>query len=138
MKVRVTDDGGLSAIDATTVDVIYPFAGFFQPVDNLPVFNVVRAGQAVPVRFSLSGDRGLDVFAAGYPKSETITCDSDAVVDGVEETVSATSSGLSYDPVTDIYVYTWKTQKPWAGTCRQLVMKMDDGTFHRANFMLRK
>jgi len=35
----------------------FDFSGFFQPVDNLPTFNVVKAGQAVPVKFSLGGDR---------------------------------------------------------------------------------
>lgn len=33
--------------------VIYDFAGFFRPVNGLPVVNEVRAGQAVPVKFSL-------------------------------------------------------------------------------------
>jgi len=33
-----------------------------------------------------------------------------------------------------MYVYVWKTDKSWARTCRQLVVKLDDGTSHRANF----
>ena len=32
------------------------FSGFFQPVDNPPVFNKVKAGQAIPVKFSLQGN----------------------------------------------------------------------------------
>jgi extracellular elastinolytic metalloproteinase len=28
----------------------------------------------------------------------------------------------------------WKTQKAWAGTCRQLIIRLDDGTDHIANF----
>lgn len=113
---------------------IYSFTGFFQPVDNLPVFNVVNAGRAIPVKFSLGGDQGLNIFEAGYPKSQQIACDSTALVDGIEETVTAGSSSLSYDPSTDQYTYVWKTAKAWAGTCRQLVVKLNDGTFHRANF----
>ena len=115
----------------------FSFAGFYQPVDNPPVLNSVEAGQGIPVKFSLGGDRGLDIFAAGYPKSEQTACDPNAQVDGIESTVTAGSSSLTYDPVTDQYVYAWKTKKPWAGTCRQLVVKLSDGSSHRANFMFR-
>jgi hypothetical protein len=45
---------------------------------------------------------------------------------------------LSYDPATDTYTYVWKTNKIWAKTCRQLVLKLDDGTFYRANFNFTK
>ncbi|HEY7628136.1 MAG TPA: ExeM/NucH family extracellular endonuclease, partial [Ilumatobacteraceae bacterium] len=51
----------------------YDFSGFFQPVDNLPTTNTVKAGQAVPVKFSLNGNQGLDIFAMGYPKIEFVS-----------------------------------------------------------------
>ena len=47
---------------------IYDFSGFLGPVDNLPTANVVKAGQTIPVKFSLDGDQGLAILAAGYPK----------------------------------------------------------------------
>jgi hypothetical protein len=28
----------------------------------------------------------------------------------------------------------WKTDKGWAGTCRQLIIRLSDGTTHLANF----
>lgn len=115
----------------------YDFNGFFAPVDNLPTWNSVKAGQAIPVKFSLGGDEGIDIFATGYPKSQTIACASNVAVDGIENTVNAGGSSLSYDPVTDQYVYVWKTEKSWAGTCRQLVVKLADGTYHRANFQFK-
>jgi dipeptidyl aminopeptidase/acylaminoacyl peptidase len=120
-----------------TQPVTYNFAGFFQPVDNLPTLNSVNPGRAIPVKFSLGGEQGLNIFAAGYPKSEQIACNSNAIVDGIEQTVTAGSSSLSYDASTDIYTYVWKTENAWAGTCRQLVVKLNDGTFHRANFKFR-
>ena len=52
----------------------------------------------------------------------------------VEETVTAGGSSLSYDPTTGQYIYVWKTEKSWAGTCRQLRVKLMDGTSHIANF----
>jgi len=35
-------------------------------------------------------------------------------------------------------VYVWKTDKIWANTCRQLVVKLNDGTLHGANFTFTK
>jgi hypothetical protein len=118
---------------------IYEFDGFYAPVNNRDadgrlILNEVRAGRAIPLKFSLGGDYGLDVFAEGYPKSEVIACDSDAEVDGVEQTVEAGASALSYDPDTGTYIYVWKTDTSWDDSCRQLVVKFGDGTTARANF----
>ncbi len=116
----------------------YTFSGFFQPVDNLPAENVVKAGRAIPVKFSLGGDQGLNIFAAGYPTSIVIPCGVAATDATVETTVAAASSSLSYDASTDTYTYLWKTDKAWANTCRQLVMKLSDGSQHIANFKFKK
>jgi hypothetical protein len=119
-------------------NVIFNFTGFFRPVDNLPVLNIAKAGSAVPVKFSLNGNQGLNIFADGYPTSGTIVCNSTDLYDYVEETVTAGGSSLSYDASANQYVYVWKTEKSWAGSCRQLVVKLSDGTYHRANFNFSK
>jgi hypothetical protein len=106
-------------------------------VNNLPTLNMVNAGRAIPVKFSLGGDRGLDVFAAGYPRSQEIACDTSLEVDGIEETVTAGGSSLAYDAAADRYQYVWKSSEAWAGTCRQLVVKLRDGSTHRAAFRFR-
>jgi len=114
------------------------WSGFFQPVDNPPTLNQVNAGRAVPVKFSLSGNMGLNIFAAGYPKSGTIACQT-AEVEVVETTVTAAGgSSLTYDPIADQYTYVWKTDKLWGNSCRQLVVKLIDGTIKYANFIFTK
>ena len=116
------------------VVVSFNFTGFFKPVDNLPTVNVVKAGQAIPVKFSLGGNMGLAIFAAGYPASGSIACTT-GPVDAVEETVTAGGSTLSYDASSGQYIYVWKTDKSWAASCRQLVVKFSDGTSAKiANF----
>lgn len=50
----------------------YDFSGFMPPIDALPAYNVIKASQAVPIKFSLSGFHTMGIFAAGYPKSEEI------------------------------------------------------------------
>jgi hypothetical protein len=116
------------------VTVVYNFSGFFQPVDNPPTVNLVNAGSAIPVKFSLSGNHGLGILAAGYPVSQQIACNDGAPISTVEETVASGGSSLSYDATTDQYIYVWKTAKAWKGTCRQLIVKLNDGSSHLANF----
>jgi hypothetical protein len=137
VKVRVTDAFGNFSVDEATVSVQYNFSGFFQPVDNGGVVNSVKAGQAVPVKFSLNGDHGLNIFAAGYPKFEFGSC-SPATVDAVEETLTAGSSTLTYDSLTDQYTYVWKTDKVWATKCGTLSIKFNDGTTQTALFKFTK
>ena len=47
----------------------YDFTGFFPPIANLPALNAVKAGSAVPIKFSLDGNQGLDVILDGSPTS---------------------------------------------------------------------
>jgi hypothetical protein len=116
---------------------IYDFEGFFPPVDNPPILNSVKAGSAVPLKFSLGGDYGLDIFAPGYPASRVVSCDTGEGTDPIEETVSAGNSGLQYDPSTGIYTYVWKTTKGWAG-CREIILLFDDGTVATALFKFKR
>ena len=122
---------------SVTYSVVYAFTGFFQPIDMNGVFNIAKAGSAVPVKFKLGGDQGLNIFAAGYPKAVTVSCSTSAPSDAIEETATATTSGLKYDALADQYNYTWKTDKSWTG-CRQLQVKLIDGQTYTANFKFTK
>lgn len=121
VSCTATDLAGNSASADAYYSVIYYFTGFFRPVDNPPTWNMVKAGSAIPVKFSLSGNQGLDIFAPGFPVSQQIACDTSATQDVVEQTATAGSSSLSYDATTDQYIYVWKTDKGWVNTCRQLI-----------------
>jgi subtilisin family serine protease len=135
--VEAIDKVGNATSTSYTYTVVYDFGGFLQPVDNLPTLNVINAGRAVPVKFGLRGFQGLDIFAEDYPNSQQVACDSTAPVDGIEATATANTSGLTYDEGTDQYNYVLKTEKAWVGTCRQLVMKLEDGSYHRITFALK-
>ncbi len=116
---------------------LYDFGGFYEPVNNPPTTNAVKAGSAVPIKFDLGGDKGLDVLAPESPWSRRVDCDSAAPVDDIEQNEIAGGSGLSYDAMTGRYVCVWKTGRAWSGTCREFVLELDDGTAHRANFEFR-
>ena len=152
VTVTAVDRAGNTAVASFNVTVRYDFQGFFRPVNNPGpgpdfVVNRARAGSAIPVKFSLGGNLGTtipEIFAESpnstpdhplyYPVSRQIPADSGATIDPVEETVTADSSGLSYDPLTGQYEYVWKTNKAWAGQDRELILKLADGTEHTALF----
>jgi sugar lactone lactonase YvrE len=112
----------------------YKWEGFFPPVKNPPAFNEVNAGRAIPLKFSLGGDMGLEIFAEGFPASQHIDCESGAPLGAMEGTTPAEGSDLYYDPSTGQYTYTWKTEREWEGSCRQLTMRLTDGSEHIALF----
>jgi hypothetical protein len=111
----------------------YDFDGFHPPFDNPPAINRVNAGRALPVKFSLGGNFGLDILAAGSPA--WLACDSTAF-DGTTAVALGTGD-LQYDPAADQYVYVADTDGAWAGECRQLVLVLNDGSIHRLLFEFR-
>jgi hypothetical protein len=136
LVVTATDAAGNTTTKTVAYEVHWTFSGFFSPIDNPTTLNLIKPGQAVPVKFSLGGNRGLGIFAPGYPAMETITCASGVPIDVVEQTVTAGSSSLQYDAGPQQYSYVWKTPSTgWpSGACRQLLLKFIDGTTRKANF----
>lgn len=131
-------DGELTASDNVNVNVVYKFGGFFQPIDNQPAWNKRKAGSAVPVKFNLDGNQGMAILDGDAPMSVDIPCSNMIGVGIPERVATAGNSGLNYDPTTDTYNYIWKTDKAWAETCRQLTVKLIDGTSHKILFNFTK
>ena len=122
-----------NAAKSVQLSVLYAFTGFLRPVDNKPLVNAVNSGQAIPVKFSLNGDRGLDILQPGSPTSASYGCGA-APEDVIEETVTASNSGLTYDATSGQYTYVWKTEKAWGKSCRKLVLTFRDGSRQEALF----
>ena len=139
--VTANQAGSATYADAAPVtraiQVVWPFAGFFAPVNNAPTVNTAKAGSAIPIKFALGGDRGLAVLAAGSPTSQAYACQAGAPTDPGQQTPTAGASALGYDAVSGQYTYVWKTDAAWAGTCRQLTLTLADGTQHVALFQFK-
>jgi len=112
--------------------VEYPLTGFKAPVANPPEVNPVKAGQAVPIKFSLGGDRGLGILPSA-PTSHPTGCAS-GPASALVPALAAGGSGLQYDAASDTYTWVWKTAAAWKGTCRTLTVALDDGSTHTALF----
>ena len=132
VSATATDVAGNSSTCSFSVTVRYDFTGFFSPVISPPTLNAVNGGRAIPVKFSLSGDKGLNVFAANNPYSTSLNCNTNDPGVDVTETLTAGASSLIFSG--DQYNYVWKTESSWVGTCRQLVLTLSDGSVHTANF----
>ena len=109
----------------------YQFTGFFQPIDNGATVNVAKAGSAIPVKFSLAGNQGLDIFQPGFPSVTPVSCADSSPTDVIESTVTAGASGLQYDASADQYTYVWKTSSAWRkGSCARFDLGLADGSSH--------
>jgi hypothetical protein len=113
--------------------VVYAFQGFFDPVRNPPALNAQNAGSVVPMKFSLGGNQGLNIFANGFPKSQQINCTTKALM-GNPASTAAQPPGLKYVASSNSYEYLWSTDARWKGTCRAFFLGLKDGTSPRADF----
>jgi predicted outer membrane repeat protein len=142
-----TDQRGITRPQGTYCDVgafeleqdeFAPVFGGFEAPLNGDMVNQVKAGQGIPVRFSLGGDFGLEIFTESYPKFEAAVCTSGDPTEPVEETVTNSKSGLTYDAETGLYTYVWKTDKKLAGRCGSLVLMFTDGSQYPVKFSFTK
>jgi hypothetical protein len=131
-SVVVSDLVGHQSTATCTYRVVYDFQGFFAPLGNPPKLTDIKAGTVIPVVFSLGGDQGLGVLAVGSPQSAPVSCTAPETLTSGVATVA--SGPLDYQKAQGgRYRYSWSTSKSWAGTCRQLIVTLTDGTVHRAN-----
>ncbi len=139
-EVNAADQAGNTTSASAGYSVVrpgYSFGGFYSPVDNLPTVNTVKAGRAVPVKWSLLDSNGTyvtDTSTFRSLSSRQVTCDSAAPADVIEESYTTGSSGLTYNPLTNQFQYNWKTASGWRGTCRVVSLVLSDGTTQYASF----
>jgi len=121
---------GTQAFDRPTACTM---TGFFGGVKNDPAVNTQKAGATAPATFSLGGNKGLDIFDAEYPKSQTIDC---VTHEPSGSETSATGGGLTYDAATDRYTFPWKTSRSATG-CQMLILQFKDESRQVAYFQFR-
>jgi hypothetical protein len=129
-EVHATDGAGNPASASVTYSVQYDFDGFFWPVRNPPNVNRWKAGVPVQIRFSLNGYRGQRPEAEGYPRS--IQCGGGDVVRVAR--AAKRRPAFQYERELDRYTMVWMTDRDWVGTCREFVLRLDDGSVHTARF----
>jgi hypothetical protein len=84
----------------------------------------------VPIRFSLNGFQGAQPEVSGYPRSTR--CGGGDLEPAARG--SKKKPAFRYDRGSDTYAMLWKTDREWAGSCREFTLKLDDGSVHTAQF----
>jgi hypothetical protein len=133
--VTAADALGNSAAASVPYSVVDGFDGFFEPVEA-GASNVATAGRTVPTKWRLTTASGVvaDPSSVVSTTSGEVACDASAP--DVEVATAANGGGLRY--LGDgSWQYNWATERAWAGTCRQFVLRLADGTAHVALFELR-
>jgi hypothetical protein len=138
LTATATDNVG----NSSTATMFYTISawtlkGFYQPVDMGGVFNTVKNGSTVPLKFEIfAGPTELmDVSAVDTLSINRVGCTTGAVEDAIELTATGGTS-LRYDATGGQFIYNWKTPTP-AGPCYQITLKTDDGSILTALFKLK-
>jgi hypothetical protein len=136
VKASAKDKAGNTNEASSTYTVLaWTTKGFFAPVDMGGVFNSVKGGSTVPLKFELFA--GAELTDPASVKSLTyskVTCDGSAPVDEIE-TVATGGTSLRYDSTSGQFVYNWKT--PTGAGCYKATMTAQDGTTISAFFKTR-
>ena len=113
--------------------------GFFSPVDMGNVYNTVKSGQTVPLKFR--------VFAGAVERTDTgvlsaftaakVSCSNGLGEDAIEELVASTGGTVfRYDTTGGQFIYNWKTSGK-AGDCYRVTAALQDGSKIQALFKLK-
>jgi hypothetical protein len=136
VTATITDAAGESDTDTATVTVLpWTLKGFYQPVDMNGVYNIVKGGSTVPLKFEIfAGPTELiDVADIKSLTSAEIICNANAVTDEIELTATG---GTSLRYADGQFIYNWKTPKT-AGKCYRVTMTTIDSSSLVAYFKLK-
>jgi YDG domain/MBG domain (YGX type) len=127
----ITYNGAKLTIGAWT------FNGFFQPVDMNGVYNTVKGGSTVPLKFKLfKGTTELtDTAKITSLQATKVTCVSGATIDDIE-TLAAGNTMLRYDSTGGQFIYNWKTPTG-ANTCHKVTVTAQDNSTITAYFKMK-
>ena len=130
--------GNTSTTSATYTVKPWTLNGFYQPVDMGGVWNTVKAGSTVPLKFEVFvGSTELTTTAAigASFSAKQVSCTT-STEDAVEEIVTTGGTSLRYDATAGQFIQNWQTPKK-PGACYVATVTLIDGTAISANFKLK-
>jgi hypothetical protein len=128
--VTARDHAGRTTKVTHAYSVVYAFDGLSAPARK----SSANAGSAVPIWFSLGGVS--DVSTVTHMTSSEVSCEG-AATTAAGDPISMNGGGVRYEASSDRFMFVWKTEKSWTGSCRQLQITLNDGTTHTATFTFR-
>jgi hypothetical protein len=138
MTATATDNAGrTSAITRSYSVLAWDLRGFYQPVDMSGVWNTVKGGSTVPLKFEVFA--GSELTSTAAIKSfgvKALTCPGASAPADEIELVTTGGTSLRYDATGGQFVQNWQTPKK-PGTCYAVTMTTQDGSSLTANFSLK-
>jgi PKD domain len=138
LTAMAKDYAGNGATESRNYNVMnWTLTGFYQPVDMNGVYNLVKGGSTVPLKFEIfAGSTELtDITNIKSLTYAQTACDTNALADEIETTVTGSTS-LRYDTTSGQFIYNWKTPGV-ANKCYRLTLTTQDGSSLAAYFRLR-
>lgn len=129
--------GNTNSASATYTVSAWTLYGFYKPVDMDGVYNLVKGGSTVPLKFEVfAGDTELTSTSVVKSFVQTkIACDGSAPTDEIEVTTTGGTS-LRYDTVGGQFIQNWQTPKT-PGVCYRVTMTTQDNSSLVAFFRLK-
>src|SRR5215211_1277844 len=124
------DNAGNTATQETSYKVLpWTIKGFYQPVDMNNVYNVVKVGSTVPLKFEVfKGSTELtDIGVRDTVTQKKVTCDTAATVDEIEQYTTTGQTTFRYDTSGGQFIDNWKSPTT-KNACYQVTMTFDDGS----------
>lgn len=137
ITASVSDKAGNEGTATVSYTVLaWTLNGFYQPVDMNGVFNTVKAGSTVPLKFNaFAGPTEITDPSKMSFGAKSIVCSTSAPVDEIE-LVSTGGTSLRYDATGRQFIQNWQTPK-LPGTCYLVTMTAQDGSKLEAQFKLK-
>jgi len=124
------DNAGNTATQETSYKVLpWTIKGFYQPVDMNNVYNVVKVGSTVPLKFEVfKGSTELtDIGVRDTVTQKKVTCDAGATLDEIEQYTTTGQTTFRYDTSGGQFIDNWKSPTT-KNACYQVTMTFDDGS----------
>ncbi len=109
---------GVENFDFPAACMAADFGGFQKPVNAAPAINVRDAGDVWPVKFTLSGDTSSMSI-----DTQPIDCDT-LEPTGEAPIMVATPGSTDLKQKGDAFHLNWQTDAGWAGSCRNLTIRI--------------
>jgi predicted outer membrane repeat protein len=119
---------------AVEVQLALTFSSGLKP---FPELNRAVAGDPLYVRFSLGGNKGSNVFFPGFPQTAEIACGS-SVEHFEGQPASLARAPRYYSGQGGYYQFVMRTDHDWGDSCRQVIIRLSDGSTYQVNFQFRR
>ena len=111
----------------SVITVTYLFDGFFAPVDRPNTLNISKAGQAIPLKWTLKDANGAAVtnLSVVTVRAKSLACALGSTTDMMEEYASGASGLQNHGDGS--YQFNWKTPSSYAGSCKTIELVCGTG-----------